>query len=81
MTSTAERFPAHTPQDINRRIQNQIGRRVRYYAGRPEEITVRLRELDGEWASNARLRRMWLRSRSPFPTRGERAPQNSHSGP
>jgi hypothetical protein len=49
MTSTAERVPTHTSQDVNRRIRNQTARRVRYYATRPEEITTRLRELDEEW--------------------------------
>jgi hypothetical protein len=49
MTSTAERVPIHTNSDVNRRIQNQIARRVRYYASRPEEVSTRLRELDEEW--------------------------------
>lgn len=49
MTSTAERVPAHTSQDINRQIQSRMVRRVRYYADRPQDIPARLRELDEEW--------------------------------
>jgi hypothetical protein len=49
MTSTAERVPAHTSQEINRRIQRQIAQRVRHYANRPQEIPARLRELEEEW--------------------------------
>ena len=48
-TTTAERVPAHTSEEINRRIQRQIARRVRYYSSRPDDIPDRLRELDEEW--------------------------------
>jgi hypothetical protein len=48
-TTTAERVPAHTSEEVNRRIQRQIARRVRYYSSNLNEISDRLRELDEEW--------------------------------
>src|ERR1043165_3690730 len=49
MTNTRERVPAHTDEEINRRIERGIERRVRYYAQHPEEVSGRLEELDEEW--------------------------------
>jgi hypothetical protein len=48
-TTTAERVPAHTSEEINRRIQRQIARRVVYYSSHLNAIPDRLRELDEEW--------------------------------
>jgi len=49
MANTRERVPAHTDQEINRRIERGIERRVRYYAQHADEIAGRLKELDEEW--------------------------------
>jgi hypothetical protein len=48
-TTTVERVPVHTSEEINRRIQRKIARRVRYYSSHLHEIPHRLRELDEEW--------------------------------
>ncbi len=47
--STAERVPANTADDINRRIARETEVRLAYYRDHPEEIADRLRELDHEW--------------------------------
>lgn len=49
MPSSAERVPAHTTGDVNRRIQQETESRIAYYADHPTEISQRLRELDREW--------------------------------
>ena len=49
MANTRERVPAHTDEEVNRRIERQIERRVRYYAQHRDEIGGRLEELDEEW--------------------------------
>lgn len=49
MTSTVRRVPAHTREDINRRIQRQIEESVRFHERHPELLASRLRELDEEW--------------------------------
>lgn len=49
VTDTFDRVPRHTSEDINRRVQEEIRRTVRHYAQRPNEIPVRLRELEQEW--------------------------------
>jgi hypothetical protein len=49
MQSTRNRVPAHTSEDINQRIRQEISRNVRYYAAHPEKMPERLRELDQEW--------------------------------
>jgi hypothetical protein len=47
---SADRVRAHTSENINRRIDQDIERRVREYAQRSsEEITRRIDELDREW--------------------------------
>jgi hypothetical protein len=48
-TSTFDRVPAHTSDEINRRIQQDIAEKVRYHAARVDEIPQRLRELEEEW--------------------------------
>lgn len=45
MTSTRERIPAYTDQEINQRSERRTERRVRNCAQHPEEIG-RLAELD-----------------------------------
>jgi hypothetical protein len=48
-TTTRERVPKHTSEEINRRIQADIAANVRRLAGHPKLIEERLRELDREW--------------------------------
>ena len=48
-TTTVERVPAHTSEELNQQIQRQIARRVRYYSSHLDEIPDRLGELDEEW--------------------------------
>ncbi|WP_291862962.1 hypothetical protein [Bradyrhizobium sp.] len=49
VTSTFDRVPSHTSEDINRRIREEIRRSVRHYAQYPHEIPRRMRELREEW--------------------------------
>jgi hypothetical protein len=49
MSSTLDRVPAHTSEEINQQIQNDIRNRVRHFAAHPEAIPRRLRELREEW--------------------------------
>lgn len=49
MSSTFDRVPAHTSEEINQRIQNDIRKRVRHFATHPDAIPHRLRELREEW--------------------------------
>ena len=48
-TTTVDRVPRHTSDEINRRIRKQTEERVRYYANNPARIDRRLRQLDEEW--------------------------------
>jgi hypothetical protein len=47
--STRRRVRRNTDEHINRRIDDQIARNVRYFADHPDEIAQRLAELDEEW--------------------------------
>lgn len=47
--STRRRVRAHTGERINRRIDDQIVRNVRYFSAHRDEIDDRLAELDQEW--------------------------------
>src|SRR3954471_20916907 len=49
ISTTVDRVPRHTGEDINRRIQQDINDRVRQLAQHPTGIDRRLRELDEEW--------------------------------
>jgi hypothetical protein len=49
VTSTFDRVPRHTDDDVNRRIQEEIRRKVRHFSIHTNEIPRRLRELEGEW--------------------------------
>ena len=50
MTSTTvDRVPRHTSEDVNRRIRQATEKRIRYYAANPSGIDSRLGELDEEW--------------------------------
>jgi hypothetical protein len=49
VSTTRDRVPSQTAEEIERRIQQGIEDNVRYFAGRPAEIARRLRELDQEW--------------------------------
>jgi len=48
-STTADRVPDHTSEDVNRRIQQEIEARVREFANDSAGIEERLRELDEEW--------------------------------
>jgi hypothetical protein len=47
--STRDRVRKHTPQRINREIEQQIAKRVQDLASNPGLIDTRLQELDAEW--------------------------------
>jgi hypothetical protein len=49
MPSTRQRVPAHTSASVNARIRQETERSVAFYSAHPEEIPLRLRELDEEW--------------------------------
>jgi hypothetical protein len=49
VSTTVDRVPAHTASDVNQRIQDQMAKRVRFFAAHPEDIPQRLKELDQEW--------------------------------
>ncbi|MGB3901241.1 DUF2892 domain-containing protein [Aminobacter sp. J44] len=49
VSSSAERVPAQTAEDINRRIRHETEASIRYYADHRGEIGDRLRALDREW--------------------------------
>ncbi len=49
MSSTFDRVPAHTSEEINQQIQSDIRKRVRHLAMHPDAIPRRLRELREEW--------------------------------
>jgi hypothetical protein len=47
--SSVERVPAHTAEEVNRRIRRATEERIRHFAASPAGIGGRLRELDEEW--------------------------------
>jgi hypothetical protein len=49
VASSKRRVRRNTPEGINRRIDDQIARNVRFYSAHPDEIDKRLAELDDEW--------------------------------
>jgi hypothetical protein len=49
MISTRDRVPAHTNNDINRQIQDEIEANREYFRRNPQRISKRLRELGREW--------------------------------
>lgn len=49
LPNTVERVPAHTAEEINRRIRRRTETTIAYFADHPEEIGERLGELDREW--------------------------------
>lgn len=49
MPNTRDRVPAHTSEDVNRRIREETAERVRYYGRDRAAIPRRLEELDREW--------------------------------
>ena len=48
-TPTVSRVTEHTDEDVNLRIRRETDDRIAYYADHPEEIDLRLAELDREW--------------------------------
>jgi hypothetical protein len=49
IAESADRVPSQTGEEINRRIRVATERRLAYYRAHPEEIPLRLAELDREW--------------------------------
>jgi hypothetical protein len=49
MPSTRRRVRRNTDEDVNRRVDDQIARNIRYFAANPNDIDDRLAELDEEW--------------------------------
>ena len=49
LPKTPERVPRHSPESLNRAIQREIDRSVRYYSAHLDRIGERLDELDREW--------------------------------
>jgi hypothetical protein len=47
--ATRRRVRQNTAEAINRRVDDQIARNVRYFSAHPEAIDGRLAELDEEW--------------------------------
>src|SRR5437764_3002954 len=47
--ASTKRVPRSTEDEVNRRIQADIERRVRWHAAKPQHIARRLCELDAEW--------------------------------
>lgn len=48
-TSTLNRFPAHTDDEVNCRIRKETEQRLAYYESHRDEIPARLAELNREW--------------------------------
>lgn len=49
LPATTRRVPANTASHVNDQIRREAAARLTYYAKHPEEIEMRLRELDREW--------------------------------
>lgn len=49
VTTTRNRVPRNTAQEINRRILRDIENSIRYYQQHKTEIAARLQQLDEEW--------------------------------
>lgn len=49
LPATTRRVPANTASHVNHQIRREAAARLTYYASHPEEIEIRLRELDHEW--------------------------------
>ena len=49
LPNTVERVPAHTSDEVNRRIRLEADKRVRHFSENPAGIDRRLRELNEEW--------------------------------
>jgi hypothetical protein len=49
MISTRNRVPAHSAQEVNRAIQEEIEASREFYQRNPGRISKRLKELDDEW--------------------------------
>jgi hypothetical protein len=49
MINTRHRVPAHTDEQVNRRIRAETKRNVHFYSLHREQIPQRLQELDEEW--------------------------------
>jgi hypothetical protein len=49
ITTTVNRVPRHTSEEVNRRIERETEERVRSFGMNPSGINHRLRELDEEW--------------------------------
>ena len=49
VTSSRRRVPLNTDEHINRRIRCETAASIRYFVANPDQIDLRLRELDEEW--------------------------------
>src|SRR4029077_20374033 len=49
VAKTINRVPANTAPEINQRIARQTDQNVAYFTQHPDQIPLRLRELDEEW--------------------------------
>ena len=49
IATSAKRVPRNTEEELNRRIQAEIERSVRWHAANPRHIARRVCELDAEW--------------------------------
>ena len=49
IATSAKRIPRNTEEEVNRRIQAEIERSVRWHAANPRHIARRVCELDAEW--------------------------------
>ena len=49
MYSTTGRVPAHTKDEVNRKIRRLTESNIQYFRSHPEKIEERLAELDREW--------------------------------
>lgn len=49
LSPTASRVAAHTPEHVNRAIQQRTLQSLKYYQAYPEEIPERLQALEREW--------------------------------
>lgn len=49
IASTVERVPSHTADEVNRAIQRDTDRSIKYFREHPSEIPGRMRRLDQEW--------------------------------
>lgn len=55
LPATTERVPRWTAEHVNQKIEDDMIERLEYYARYPQEIDIRMRELDEEWDTERTL--------------------------